>query len=172
MKKIAIIGPESTGKSTLTKDLANYFGEPFVPEYGRKYLETNGNQYDESDLLKISEGMLEAENKAAKKANRFLFCDTDLIMIKVWYEVKYGECHPYVLAKLAEQPYDFYLLCSPDLPWVPDSLRENPGIRKELFKLYKANLELYKLPYQLIGGEERLAQAKIGIDEFKNQTTN
>lgn len=165
MKKIAIIGPESTGKSTLTKGLADYFQEPFVPEYGRKYLEENGNQYKESDLLKISKGMLNAEKEQAKKAKQFLFCDTDLIMMKVWYEVKYGECHPFVLEKLEENPYDYYLLCAPDLPWEADPLRENPNMREELFERYKKELRDYGVGYSVISGTEGRLEKAIEVLE-------
>jgi len=168
MKKIAIIGPESTGKSTLTKGLAQYFDEPFLPEYGRKYLEENGRQYEKSDLLKISKGMLQAEQEQAKNANQFLFCDTDLIMMKVWYEVKYGECHPWVLNQLKSNPYDYYLLCAPDLPWQSDPLRENPNIREELFERYQKELEDYGFEYAVITGiEERLARAVLAVKNFE-----
>lgn len=159
MKKIAIIGPESTGKSTLAKGLAEYFQEPFVPEYGRKYLEENGSEYVMSDLLKISKGMLQEEQEQAKNARQFLFCDTDLIMMKVWYEVKYGECHPFVLDKLSQKPYDFYFLCAPDLPWEADPLRENPNIREELFCRYEKELQEYKLPFVKIEGHNRTEMA-------------
>lgn len=166
MKKIAIIGPESTGKSTLAKGLADHFQEPFVPEYGRKYLEENGNKYEETDLLKISKGMLEAEKEKAKNANQFLFCDTDMIMMKVWYEVKYGECHPFVLEKLTEHPYNYYLLCAPDLPWEADPLRENPNIREELFERYQKELDNYNLNYSIISGKtNRLNKAIKEIED-------
>ncbi|WP_375580929.1 ATP-binding protein [Marivirga tractuosa] len=166
MKKIAIIGPESTGKSTLTKRLADHFKEPFVPEYGRKYLEETAAQYEKSDLLKISEGMIDAEKKAAKNANQFLFCDTDLIMMKVWYEVKYGECHSFILEKLEQKPYDYYFLCTPDLPWEADPLRENPNIREELFERYQKELEDYGFEYSVISGKEgRLEKAVEAIQK-------
>ncbi len=172
MKKIAIIGPESTGKSTLSKALAEHFNEPFVPEYGRKYLEENGKNYNPSDLLAISKGMVIWEDKMSTISKKLLFCDTDLIMMKVWYEVKYGECHPWVLNQLKSNPYDFYLLCSPDLPWESDPLRENPEIREELFEKYRANLELYEFPYKIIKGENRLALATEGIEEYIHVTAN
>lgn len=166
MKKIAIIGPESTGKSTLAKGLADHFQEPFVPEYGRKYLEEHGIQYKESDLLKISKGMFEAEEEQSKNANQFLFCDTDLIMMKVWYEVKYGKCHPFVLDNLAEKPYDYHLLCAPDLPWEADPLRENPNMREELFESYQRELDNYNLDYSIISGKtNRLNKAIKEIEE-------
>ena len=166
MKKIAIIGPESTGKSTLSQKLAEHFNEPFVLEYGRKYLEENGEAYSQADLLAISKGMVIWEDKMSSIAKKLLFCDTDLIMMKVWYEVKYGECHSWVLNQLNSNPYDYYLLCSPDLPWESDPLRENPEIREELFEKYRANLENFQLPYSIIKGENRSEKAKECINEF------
>ncbi|HET8860655.1 ATP-binding protein [Marivirga sp.] len=165
MKKIAIIGPESTGKSTLTIGLAKSFNEPYVPEYGRKYLEENGIQYQKADLLKISKGMMKAEEEKAREATQFLFCDTDLIMMKVWYEVKYGDCHPFVLEKLSQKPYDYYLLCAPDLPWEEDPLRENPNLREELFGRYQKELEDYGFAYSIISGKEKRLEAAVKIVE-------
>ncbi|WP_296618819.1 ATP-binding protein [Marivirga sp.] len=165
MKKIAIIGPESTGKSTLTKGLADYFQEPFVPEYGREYLKENGSQYEKSDLLNISKGMLNAEKELAKNAKQFLFCDTDLIMMKVWYGVKYCEYHPFVLEKLSQKPYDYYLLCTPDLPWEADPLRENPNIRAELFEQYQKELENYGFEYSIISGKAGRLKKAIKVIE-------
>ncbi len=166
MKKIAIIGPESTGKSTLSKQLAEHFNEPFVPEYGRKYLEENGKAYTQADLLAISKGMVIWEDKMSSIAKKLLFCDTDLIMMKVWYEVKYGECHSWVLTQLNSNPYDYYLLCSPDLPWESDPLRENPEIREELFEKYRANLENFQLPFKVISGDSRLTDAIEAVNQI------
>lgn len=165
MKKIAIIGPESTGKSTLCLGLAKHFNDPFVPEYGRKYLEIKGRNYQEADLLEITKGMLKMEDEKSSEAKRFLFCDTDLIMMKVWYEVKYGKCHPFVLDKLSQKPYDYYLLCSPDLPWEADPLRENPNIREELFERYQQELEAYGFDYSVISGKESRLDNAIEVVE-------
>lgn len=165
MKKIAIIGPESTGKSTLCKGLAAHFQEPLVPEYGRIYLEQNGANYQESDLLKITEGMLEAEQKQAANTAHFLFCDTDLVMMKVWYEVKYNHCPSYILNKLSQKPYDFHLLCAPDLPWVDDPFRENPSIRQELFNQYQKELESYRFDHAIIKGQEKRLERAINAVE-------
>ncbi|MGJ3233698.1 AAA family ATPase [Marivirga sp.] len=168
MKKIAIIGPESTGKSTLSKSLAAHFNEPFVPEYGRKYLEENGPDYNQSDLLAISKGMVILEDKMSSIAKKLLFCDTDLIMMKVWYEVKYGECHSWVLNQLRSHPYDFYLLCTPDLPWEADPLRENPNMRKDLFERYHKELVDSDLDYAVISGtKNRLEKAIEAVEKIK-----
>ncbi|MBK6266623.1 ATP-binding protein [Marivirga sp. S37H4] len=161
MNKIAIIGPESTGKSTISQGLAHHFNEPFVPEYGRKYLEENGPDYSRADLLAISKGMVIWEDKMMSIAKNLLFCDTDLIMMKVWYEVKYGECHPWVLQQIETNPYQFYLLCKPDLPWEADPLRENPTIRELLFNRYQEELEAYGFDYSIISGKEKRLQNAI-----------
>jgi NadR type nicotinamide-nucleotide adenylyltransferase len=167
MKKIAIIGPESTGKSTLSKALAEYYNEPFVPEYGRKYLEENGKDYNRSDLLAISKGMVIWEDKMKAIAKKKLFCDTDLVMMKVWYEVKYGECHPWVLNHINSNPYDLHLLCAPDLPWENDPLRENPHIREDLFELYRKELENYRYEYRIISGKDgRLEKAIEAVEDL------
>ena len=169
MKKIAIIGPESTGKSTITAQLAGYYNEPAVEEFGRKYLEKTNGTYQKEDLLAITKGMIESEKSLAKKANNFLFCDTDLIMMKVWYEVKYGQCHPLVLDQLRKRPYDFYLLCAPDLPWEEDPLRENPTMREELFEKYLTNLKHYDFRYRIVKGmKNRFQGAVVEIEKLKN----
>ncbi|WKK83226.2 ATP-binding protein [Marivirga arenosa] len=169
MKKIAIIGPESTGKSTITAQLARYYNEPFVEEFGRKYLEKTNGTYNREDLLAITKGMIESEKSLEKKATNFLFCDTDLIMMKVWYEVKYGECHPLVLDRLDSKPYDHYLLCYPDLPWEDDPLRENPNMREELFERYLKELNLYNFPFSIVKGKiNRFMIAANEIERLKN----
>jgi NadR type nicotinamide-nucleotide adenylyltransferase len=164
LKKIAIIGPESTGKSTLCKALSAHYQEPFVPEYGRTYLEENGIKYTYEDLLFISKGMVAIEDEKAKEATNLLFCDTDLIMMKVWYEVRFGKCHPWVLEKIEAKPYDFYLICSPDLPWQEDPMRENPHIREELFERYLKEVNNLHIPFHIVKGEKRLQSAKKVLD--------
>lgn len=171
LHKIAVLGPESTGKSTLCEQLAIHFEEPWVPEYGRTYLEEHSADYQQSDLLVIAQGMQQLEIHKGAQASRWLFCDTELIMMKVWYQVKYEAVHPWVLQELDKTPYDFYLLCFPDLPWEADPLRENPHMREELFQRYETELKHYGFPFAIIKGEgsERLENAKFAIQQhFKN----
>jgi nicotinamide riboside kinase len=109
--------------------------------------------------------MLAEENKEVQNAKEFLFCDTDLIMMKAWYEVKYDKCHPFVLKSLSLKPYNYYLLCSPDLPWEADPLRENPNMREELFEKYRKELEDYEFNYSVITGTEGRLEKAIEILE-------
>lgn len=164
LKRIVIIGPESTGKSTLTEDLATYFQRPWVPEYARSYLDQLGRPYEEEDLWVIAQGQLAAEDQAAQQAGKgFLFCDTDLYVLKVWSEHKYGRCDERILRKIAERPYDFYLLTDIDIPWISDPQREHPQpeMRAYFLSVYEALVQESTCPWTKISGSrtERLSKA-------------
>lgn len=140
VKKVVLTGPESTGKTTLAQQLAAHFGAHWAPEFAREYLENLNRPYEQNDLLAIAKGQIRLENRLLKKSEKLLFCDTDLITVKIWSEFKYGACHPWVLKTIAERQYDLYLLCVPDFPWQPDPQRESPFDRDRLFRMYKENL--------------------------------
>lgn len=154
VKKIAIVGPESTGKSTLTQALATHYNTVWVPEYARRYLNQLHVPYNQKDLTKIAYGQLALEEEYLNSANRFLFCDTNLIVIKVWSEFKFGNCDQEILVQMMNRKYDLHLLTYIDLPWKPDPLREHPDKRKELFECYEAALREQNLQYSIIRGEE------------------
>lgn len=139
MKKIVVIGPESTGKSTLCEQLAEHYKTVWCPEFAREYLMQNGKEYTYDDLLKIAMGQLELEDTMITLANKHYFIDTDMYVMKVWCEVAFNKCHPWILKQIALRQYDLYLLCDVDLPWVKDELREYPDLafRKQLFETYK-----------------------------------
>ncbi len=163
MRKVVIIGPESTGKSTLTSALAEHFAAPAVPEYAREYLIKRGGRYVQADLLEIAKGQMALEDQLAYRADDWLFCDTDLHVVKVWSEHKYGTCDPWILHQIKERPYDTYLVTDIDMPWEADPLREHPDpkMRQYFFDLYVKLVKQTDKPYQIISGtvEERLAQA-------------
>lgn len=140
MKRIVIIGPESTGKSTLCKQLAAHYDTVWCPEFAREYLLTNGTDYSYEDLTIIAHGQIELEKAIEAEAkNGFYFIDTDMYVMKVWHEVAFHNCPTWILKKIARTQYDLYLLCNTDLPWIKDELREYPDLstRKKLFKMYK-----------------------------------
>ena len=169
MKKIVLIGPESTGKTSLAKALALHFKEAWVPEYARKYIAELGRNYIEADLLAIAKGQLKLEDSFAKRANNYLFCDTNLIVIKIWANYKYGKCHPWILQQIKQRSYDFYFLCGTDVPWEYDLQRENPNNRAALYALYKAELLQMNCPFVELRGSlpERLEEVKSSLALLK-----
>jgi len=152
VKRIAITGPESTGKTELAQHLAGVFNEPWVPEFARDYLEIYGPEYSLHDVEIMAKGQLLEEERMAASANRFLFCDTDLTVTKIWCEVVFGKCPVWINQMFRRHPYDLYLLCYPDLKWQADPLRENPGNRQELFVLYQAALNEIGANYRVVDG--------------------
>jgi len=167
LKKVAITGPESTGKSILTGQLAKYYHAGFAEEYARKYLENNPQIYVENDLLVIARGQLEALLQA-ETGNSLVFCDTEMLVMKIWSEYKYGRCHPYILEMLQQQDFDLYLLCDIDLPWEYDPQRENPTLRKFFFDWYETELIRLGFNYRIVNGtgEQRLQNAITTVDEI------
>lgn len=170
IKKIVIIGPESTGKSTLTKGLAELFEEPWVDEYARTYLQTLNRNYEYEDLLQIAKGQIALEDRQIKSAKKLLFCDTDLHVIKVWSDHKYKNTHPWILEQIKQRAYDLYLLTDIDIPWQEDPLREHPdpAMRQYFFDIYHQILLESGRPFFLVSGspEQRLDQAVKLVKEF------
>ncbi len=170
IKKIVVIGPESTGKSTLSEQLAGELQTLWVPEYGRQYLEGLGREYNQDDLLQIAKGQIEQEDALAAKANRFLICDTDLHVVKVWSESKYGRCHKWILEEIAKRTYDLYLLTYIDVLWEDDPLREHPeeGQRHYFYNIYRDIVQQSSLPWIDVRGDmhERLTLAKDAVQKL------
>lgn len=171
MKTIVIIGPESTGKSTLSAHLAEQYKTVWCPEYARQYLTTNGMQYAADDLLTIAKGQLQLEEKTATQAaNNLYFIDTDLYVTKIWSEVVFDTCHKWILKQIAQRKYHLYLLCNTDLPWQADALREYPDLafRQKLFAMYKDACINSNTPFEIISGtdEQRLQMAIRAVDNL------
>lgn len=168
MKKIVVIGPESTGKSTLCAQLAEHYKTSWCPEFAREYLKEINGQYSFADLLNIAHGQLELENTMLPQAKNFYFIDTDMYVMKVWCEIVFENCHTWILKQIAKRQYDFYLLCDVDLPWVKDELREYPDLefRRKLFNMYKDLLINQKTKWAEISGTDaqRLQMAVSIID--------
>lgn len=169
--KIAVTGPESTGKSTLAEQLAFKYQTNWVPEFARDFLTRKKGKYTERDLLTIARGQLEAEQRCMEKANGLLISDTEMIVIKIWSLVKYGRCHSFILSQLERQSYAHYLLCDIDIPWTDDPLREHPGFRKELFEMYVFELNNYRFPFTVIQGnmEERFSNSVLLVDSIRKR---
>ena len=171
MKKIVITGPESTGKSTLSSQLAEYYGTSWCPEFAREYLKDIGRDYSYEDLLNIARGQLELEQQLMKKAsNGFYFIDTDLYVMKVWCEIAFEQCHTWILKQIARSDYDLYILCDTDLPWEHDDLREypEPAARHRLLKIYQDILVHSGVPWVKVSGTDavRFQTAVSVINSF------
>jgi NadR type nicotinamide-nucleotide adenylyltransferase len=164
--KIAITGAESSGKTTLAKQLAAHYQTCYVQEYAREYLENIGKNYQEKDVWEIAKIQLKREKEIENQANRFLILDTDITVLKIWLEVKFGRLPNWFANTYLTHQYDFYLLCKPDLAWEYDELREHPYMRDLLHSLYKSELKKKQVPFAIISGsgESRFEIAKESID--------
>jgi NadR type nicotinamide-nucleotide adenylyltransferase len=161
LKRIAITGPESTGKTQLAKELAAHFQANWVPEFAREYLSAKSQNYEIEDIIAIAQGQLKSEEKAAKETTGFLFCDTDFTVLKIWSQEVFTTCPHWIEEKFVQHSYDLYLLCYPDLDWEADPLRENPTDSLRLFKRYKNELKKASFNYAIVkgSGEARLKNA-------------
>lgn len=177
--KIVLFGPESTGKTTLSIQLAKHYNTVWVEEFARPYLQTVWNQErrtcEPQDIMPIAYGQMAIENKLAKRADKVLICDTDLLETKVYSEEYYGGYVDPLLEKAAvENTYDLYLLTYIDTPWVEDDLRDRPEQRLEMFNAFKKALDDYNRPYILLKGdkETRLKAATQAIDKIIQTKTD
>ena len=171
--KAVLFGPESTGKSTLAARLAAHFNTVWVEEYMREYLQKKwdekGGVCEPHDLIVIAKGQIRNENRLAKIANKVLFCDTDLLELKVYSEAYYnGYCNPDLHKHALKNWYDIYFLTNIDTPWIPDDLRDKPLDREGMFKRFKSALKLSKRPFIVLEGDEdhRFETAVSAINEL------
>lgn len=168
ISKVCIIGPECTGKTVLSESLAKKLNTVWVEEYARAYLNRLSKPYEESDLIKIAHGQLRMEDEWARDANRVLICDTNLYVIKVWSDFKYGHCDQAILDLIKQRRYDLYLLTYIDIPWIADPLREHPNKREELYNIYLKEMKDQPVPFVEVKGSEqqRVDMALAAIDKF------
>ena len=152
IKRIALLGPESTGKTTLCKQLAEHFKTVWVPEYSREYMEQLHRAYTLDDIEFCTKKQLEQENDLLSKANAFIFCDTELIVAKVWCEDVLKICPPWIEEEITKRKDDLYLLTYPDLPFTEDPVRENPLRREYFYELYKNELEKRSFIFDILTG--------------------
>lgn len=169
MIKIALIGPESTGKTELCQLLAEHYECEWVPELARDYVIQKNYRYNFNDVAEIARLQIEKEQEFDnKEGNEPVFFDTDLIITKVWFEHKYGEVPTFLTERLKGKHIDFYLLLKPDLPWKYDPVRENGDNRLYFYEWYEREINELGAAYAEIGGvgENRLNNALKAIDAF------
>ncbi len=168
--KVVLFGPESTGKTTLASQLAYHYQTVWAPEYARDYLQKKWNDKrqvcEHKDLMPIAIGQMKLENKLAKKADKVLICDTDLLETKVYSEEYYDGIVDVDLETAAEiNQYDLYLLTYIDIPWKLDSIRDRPGQREDMFNAFENALKKYDRPYIILKGDEE-ARFKNAVEHI------
>lgn len=165
--KIAIIGPESTGKSTLTKQLAEKYQTQFVSEYARTFIEQLERKYVYEDLITIAKIQKQQTDNLFYIQKKSLFTDTSLLTIEIWSRDKFNKCNPWIINEIQNERFDLYLLCDIDFPWIYDKQREDSHRRKEIFDLYKQYLNKYSFKYESISGigKERINNAVKSINK-------
>lgn len=174
--KVVMYGPESTGKTTLSKLLARHYNSVWVPEYAREYLQDKWNNArktcEPQDLLPIAEGQMKLENNLAQKTDTVLICDTDLLETMVYSEAYYlGYCDKILKKYALQNTYNLYFLTYIDIPWEADDLRDKPEDREDMFNAFEKALIENNRPYVLLKGniKERLATAIKHIDKLLNK---
>ena len=158
MHKIIVTGPESSGKTTLSKNLSKHLSGKLVNEFARNYLAKKNNTYNFENLIEIAQNQYKLENQKSK----IIVCDTDLLTIKIWSEYKFGKCDRWILDKINAQKKEqrIYLLCKPDIKWEYDPQRENVFDRDKIFNIYKKELISLGQKFYVIKGNNRLNLAK------------
>jgi len=174
IKRVVICGPESTGKSTMTRNLAAHFKTNFVDEFARDFLQNKWNNKQEvcskEDLLEIAKGQIELENLKIKKSSKLIFCDTNILTTIAWSKTHFNEfCDPWIQRKAKTLKYDYYLILNTDIPWVRDDLRDRPKDREKMFLAHKKELDYASVDYDIINGSDFQKRLCAAIDYIKNK---
>jgi len=166
VRRVCIVGPESTGKSTLARRLAERYGTVYIPEYARGLIDLQAGRCEPEDFHRIARGQLAAEDALAEQANRVLICDTDLMTTSLWAEIFYGECPEWIRRQARERTYDLYLVTDTGVPYVKDPQRNHPERREWFRDRCLAELTARGSRFHLIGGDwdDRFTQACRAVD--------
>jgi nicotinamide riboside kinase len=165
--KIAFTGPESTGKTSLSMLVAETFGGVYVPEFARSFLEQTKGYYEEQDLETIALGQFNSLINQKVAENQILISDTDMTVMKIWSQFKYGRVSQVIEQLYQEETFDHLFLCDTDIQWEEDPLREHPESREELFALYLELIQAKTKKFTIVKGslEERLSQVQYVLKE-------
>jgi nicotinamide riboside kinase len=169
MNKIAFTGPESSGKSTLSFWLAQQLGFTYCEEFARTHLEKTNGIYTYEDLEVIAKNQVELWEESSKSKPKGIVADTEMIVMHVWSEFKFGKVSQYIVEQIKLQQFDLVFLCKPDIPWEFDPLREHPNHRDELFFIYQETLQSFEIPYITLEGSLEYRQVEL-LKFFKNRS--
>jgi NadR type nicotinamide-nucleotide adenylyltransferase len=167
MKRIVLIGAESTGKSTLAQALARHYNEPCTDEFVRHYVEQLPRELEAQDLEPIAKGQFAIEDAGLEHAQRLVIHDTNILSSIIYGNYYFDTEIEWVNEQFLEREYALYLLCMPDIPWEADEgQRESPEARDALHELFRDSLDILQIPYLAIHGskEARMQQAVQAID--------
>ena len=167
-KRVCIFGPESTGKTTLARQLARHFDTVWVHEYGRVFLDTVDRDCTLDDIRLFARAQPATEDALAHQANRVLFCDTDPLTTVIWSRGLLGSCPDEVVGVAAQRRYDLTLLLDDDVPFVPDSQRYLPDRRQVDLATFREALDAHARPYCLISGDwdQRFRRAVLAVEDL------
>jgi NadR type nicotinamide-nucleotide adenylyltransferase len=169
MIRIALTGPECTGKSTLTVQLAKHYNAPYFSEYARDYIGSLDREYTYEDVVHIAEVQIRQAKQEVPAGARIAFFDTYLIITKVWFNVVFGKYPGWIDEELKSGTIDLYLLCNTEIPWIADNVRENGGeMREKLYSVYEKELQDMGCRYVVVTGTDsvRLIHAIEAIERF------
>lgn len=168
VKRVTIVGAESTGKTSLARNLAEHYKTVWVPEYAREYLDNKNAHCELSDITPIAKGQMQSESRLARRSNRVMFCDTDLMTTTVWSDHYFGQCPEWIKRAADGQNHDLYLLTDIDVPWVADPQRDRPRMRDYFHDLFRRELESRQRRFAIINGsfDERFEKAIRAVDDL------
>ena len=174
IKRVVICGPESTGKSTMTKHLSVFFKTNYVDEFARDFLQKKWDSKKEicskEDLIQIAKGQIKAENTNIKNSNKLIFCDTNILTTLAWSRTHFDEfCDPWLEKQSKLLTYDHYLILNTDIPWVEDDLRDRPKDRKKMFLAHKKELDSLNVDYDIINDSDFEKRFNQAVEYVKNK---
>lgn len=167
--KVVITGIECSGKTTLAGELAAHYNVSPISEYARFYLTEHGPTYTEGDLLTIAMGQIRKERQAKNQGISPIICDTSLLVIKIWSEIRFGRCDPWITHSIQKQDWDLFILCDHDIPLQPDPLRDYDLDREEHYERYRSSLQELNIPFIEVSGQlsARLNAAIETMETYK-----
>ncbi len=165
VRRVCLLGPESTGKSTLAKQLAEHFQTVAVAEYARTVRNTRGGELNPEDIQTIARAQLAAERALARQANRVLICDTNLLSLALWSERLFGHCPEWFRDQANRRHYDLYLVTEDDVPFVGDSAFDEPAERKAFLQRCLKELRSRQRHFARVRGDwqERFRRARSAV---------